>query len=129
MSHISSCHGESGVAASMCLKFVGEFVVHACRPLWVWIDEVNWRRISGEYIDYQMSCWIRGREFETYPVCSKCYAIYTKEQSNKTLPEGQIVNQVCSNVLWLKHSLSGEKLMKKVRANSGKYIWYPWKYP
>lgn len=74
---------------------------------------------------------INGGDFKIYSMCSKCYAIYAKEDCTKTLLDGRVVSQTCSKVSWPRHpqigrwTLCGERLIKKVRGKSGNFFWYP----
>lgn len=50
---------------------------------------------------------INGGDFKIYSMCSKCYAIYAKEDCTKTLLDGRVVSQTCSKVSWPRHPQIG----------------------
>ena len=126
-----ACYGVPGSAIAVLLRFVKKLI----GVLGDLASSVVIKRIADSFpVSLKTVRSLLGancENFTVYAACPKCYALYSKERCTKTLPDGCVVSNTCSNVLWPNHPQlrkrdpCGEKLMKKVRGKSGSVFWYP----
>ena len=109
------CFSVSGVAISALLKFF--------KMMFVMIGDItgsNLMKAIGNTFPISLQTIKRllgldGNAFKIYAVCPKCNALYDTQLCTKTLPDGRVVSNSCTNVEWPNHSRKSSRVLHVVR--------------